>query len=63
MPWPGLQRVVFEALAARPDVTLTLTCRVNGQPAELTIPAGMDLLAPLGGRDMMTFEQIAELLD
>ena len=63
MPWPGLQRIVFEALEARPDVTLTLACRVNGAPADLTIPAGMDLLAPLGVRDMMTFEQIAELLD
>ena len=62
MPWPGLQRIVFEALEARPDVTLTLACRVNGAPADLTVPAGSDLLTPLGSRDMLTFEQIAELL-
>ncbi len=62
MSWPGLQRIVFEALEDRPDVTLTLACRVNGAPADLTVPAGSDLLTPLGSRDMLTFEEIAELL-
>ena len=63
MPWPGLQRIVFEALGDRPDVTLTLACRVNGAPADLTIPAGTDLLTPLGSRDMLTFEEIADCLN
>ena len=59
---PGLQRIVFEALAARPDVTLKLTCRVLGQPTELTVPAGTDLLTPLGTEDVMTFEDMAKVL-
>ena len=60
--WPGLQRIVVDALAARPDVTLKLTCLVLGQPAELTVPAGKDLLTPLGNRDMLTFEEIVKIL-
>ena len=60
--WPGLQRIVLEALADRPDVTLILTCRVNGQSTELTVPAGTDLLTPLGNRDMLTFEEIVKIL-
>ena len=59
---PGLQRIVFEALAARPDVTLKLTCRVLGQPTELTVPGGTDLLTPLGTEDVMTFEDMAKVL-
>ena len=61
-PYAGLQRAVFEALAERPDVTLTLTCRVNGRSTELTVPAGTDLLTPLGAEDVMTFETMAKLL-
>ncbi len=59
---PGLQREVLAALAQRPDVTLILTCRLNGEPAELTIPAGSDLLEQMGPADWLTFEEIAELL-
>ena len=59
---PGLQRVVFESLAQRPDVTLTLACKVDGAVTTLTIPAGFDLLTPLGNEHMLTFDEIAKLV-
>ena len=60
--WPGLHRVVFEALKDRPDVTLTLTCHLNGALTELTVPAGFDLMTPLGTAPMLTFEQISRAI-
>ena len=58
----GLQRVVLEALDQRPDVALQVTCLLNGQATELTIPAGTDLLGALGKAAVLTFEQIAKLV-
>ena len=58
----SLHRIVLQALAERPDVTLSITCCLKGQPPQLTIPAGTDLLTPLGIRKMMTFKEIGELL-
>ena len=60
--YTGLQRVVFEALADRPDVTLKITCRVDGQRTELIVPAGTDLLTPLGKGWGLTFADMAKLL-
>ena len=60
--WTGLQRDVFKALQERPDVTLKLTCRLNGEVTELIIPAGADLLSAMGDARSLTFEQIAQLL-
>ena len=60
--WKGLEREVFKALSERPDVSLKLTCRLNGEVTELTIPAGADLLSAMGDARMLTFEQIAQLL-
>ncbi len=60
--WPGLQRVVFEALADRPDVTLKIVCRLDGAATELTLPAGMDLLEKIGDARMTTFADLAKLL-
>ena len=60
--WIGLQRSVFEAMADRPDVTLKMNCLVDGETTELTIPAGFDLLTPLGNGWMLTFEEIVKLI-
>ena len=60
--WIGLQRSVFEAMADRPDVTLKMNCLVDGETTELTIPAGFDLLTPLGNGWMLTFDEIAKLV-
>ena len=60
--WKGLRREVFKALSERPDVTLKLTCRLNGETTELTVPAGTDLLSAMGDTRTLTFEQIAQLL-
>ena len=60
--WIGFQRAVFQALAERPDVSMKVTCLINGEAAELTIPAGFDLLTPLGTGWMLTFEEIAGLV-
>ena len=60
--WPGLQRVVFEALADRPDVTVKIVCRLDGAATELTLPAGMDLLEKIGDARMTTFADLAKLL-
>ena len=61
-PWPGFQRRVFQALAERPDVTLTVTVSLNGEAAKLTIPAGLDLLSSVGNAKVTGFEDLAKLL-
>ena len=61
-PWPGFQRRVFEALAERPDVTLTVAVILNGEAAKLTIPAGLDLLSSVGKAKVTGFEDLAKLL-
>ena len=60
--WYGFSRLILEALQARPDVTLQVTCRVQGELTELTVPAGVDLLTPLGEGRMLYFDRLAELL-
>lgn len=61
-PWPGFQRRVFQALAERPDVTLTVTVSLNGEAAKLTIPQGLDLLSSVGKAKVTGFEDLAKLL-
>ena len=60
--WYGLQWRVLEALAARPDVSLKLLCYVNETAAELTIPAGFDLISSLEPGQFLHFNELAKML-
>lgn len=60
--WYGLQWRVLEALAARPDVSLKLLCYVNETAAELTIPAGFDLMTSLEPGQFLHFRDLARML-
>ena len=60
--WFGLQWPVLEALAARPDVSLKLTCFVDGTFTELNIPAGFDLVSSLEPGQFLHFRELAKLL-
>lgn len=60
--FPGLLRIVFAALAQRPDVALNIRCKIDGQATELSIPAGFDLTSALDGKAMLTFAEIHKML-
>ena len=54
-------RIVFEALEQRDDVTLTVSCTMNGKPTDLTVPAGAGLLDKISG-DTVSLTKLAEIL-
>ena len=56
--YPGLTKIVFEALKDRPDVTVKLQTKAG----EITIPAGAGLLEKIGDKSMVTFKELKELL-
>ena len=60
--WYGLQWRVLEALEQRPDVSLTITCWLNGELTELTVPAGFDLVSSLEPGQFLHFSELVKLL-
>ncbi len=49
--WTSFNKTVFEAMKSRPDVTVTVNYKFEGNPYVLTIPAGtnVDLLMDENG--------------
>ena len=60
--FPGFMKMVFDALAARPDVALNVRCIIDGKVAEVKIPAGFDFTNALGSKSVLTFSEIAKLV-
>lgn len=60
--WYGLQWNVIKALDQRSDVSLRITCWLNGELAELTIPAGFDLISSLEPGQFLHFNELAKML-
>ena len=60
--FPGFLKMVFKALAQRPDVALNIRCKIDGQATELSIPAGFDFTSALDGKAMLTFAEIHKML-
>ena len=57
--WASFMRMVFEALAERPDVTLVVKYGTN---KELTISPGTDILALIGTAQDVLFTKLAKLV-
>ncbi|MBQ3374754.1 MAG: hypothetical protein IJG40_16645 [Oscillospiraceae bacterium] len=60
--WTTLKRGVFEAAAARGDVTIIIYYNHWGRDYTLTIPAGTDLSAVTGGAQFLEASQLPALL-
>ena len=62
--WISFHRMVYQALADRPDVTLTISFldgEYRGNRYRVTIPAGTDTLSLLNGTDYCGFLYLGEL--
>ena len=57
--WASFMRMVFEALAEHPSVTLVVK---YGNNKELTIPAGTDILSAIGNAQDVLFTKLAKLV-
>ena len=57
--WASFMRMVFEALAERPTVTLVVK---YGNNKELTVPAGADILSAIGDAQDVLFTRLAKLV-
>ena len=57
--WASFMRMVFEALAEHPTVTLVVK---YGNNKELTIPAGADILSAIGDAQDVLFTKLAKLV-
>ena len=60
--FPGFMKMVFNALAARPDVALNVRCIIDGKVTEVKVPAGFDFSNALGSKSVLTFSEIAKLV-
>ncbi len=57
--WASFMRMVFEALAEHPTVTLVVK---YGNNKELTVPAGADILSAIGNAQDVLFTKLAKLV-
>lgn len=57
--WASFMRMVFEALAEHPTVTLVVK---YGNNRELTVPAGADILSAIGDAQDVLFTKLAKLV-
>ena len=60
--WLSMMRMVFKALADRPDVTLEIIYYRGAQRMLLTIPAGTPVLQAIGISETVQFDTLAKLL-
>ena len=60
--FPGFLKMVFKALAQRPDVALNVRCIIDGKVTEVKVPAGFDFSNALGSKSVLTFSEIAKLV-
>ena len=61
--WTNLKRDIFEAAAARGDVTIIIYYRQWGQDYTLTIPAGTQLSDAVRRAQFLDVTQLASLLN